>query len=254
MTDFSTRFLCGNPLRLYGTVDSTNPIALAWAREGAPHGACVVAKAQKAGRGRQGRSFFSPEGGLYMSVVLDAPPEKIGQITTLAAVAVCRAVQDTCGMELNIKWVNDCLKEGRKVCGILAEGLLQQSPPKSVVGIGINLGPAAFNEDLSRKAGALFDGPPPLPPLELAEAVLARLLDAYPLMPAHMEEYRARCITLKKQVRFQYQGEERTGLALQVEDSGALVVDMKAAPNHPPARLTLNAGEVSLRKEDGGYW
>lgn len=189
-----------------------------------------------------------------MSVVLNAPPDKIGQMTTLAAVAVCRAVKDTCRMELQIKWVNDCLKNGRKVCGILAEGLMQQTPPQSVVGIGVNLGPVAFGEDLSHKAGVLFDDTPPVTALELGESVLHHLLDAYPHMPKHMQEYRARCVTLNKQVRFLYQGEERTGFTTDVLNSGALVVDAQGNANHPPARITLLAGEVSVRGEGGAYW
>ncbi|NLD35175.1 MAG: biotin--[acetyl-CoA-carboxylase] ligase, partial [Clostridiales bacterium] len=115
----------GLPLRCLGSIDSTNTMAKQWARQGVPHGAAVLADRQTAGRGRLGRSFFSPEGGLYMSLIVDSVGIPPGQLTTLAAVAVLRAAEQVTGRQLHIKWVNDLLLDGRKVCGILTEGIVQ---------------------------------------------------------------------------------------------------------------------------------
>ena len=244
-----------SPARLYEQADSTNRLALEWAREGAPHGALVMAKTQLSGRGRTGRGFESPPGGLYMSVVLDAPADKIGQITTLAGVAVCRAADSLRGIPLRIKWVNDCMKDGLKAGGILAEGLMQLEKPKTVVGIGVNLSPLGLSQDLQGKAGALFEDISPITPLELAKKIHEELLQGYPLMPGHMREYRQRCLTLGKQVAFPWQGQQRTGIAANVLDSGALVVEMDSlVAGEPREHITLLAGEVSVRSPSGAYW
>ena len=112
------------PVQLYDTLESTNRTAKLLALEGAAHGTLVLAGGQTAGRGRLGRSFASPAGkGVYCSVVLRPPlPAANAQTATIgAAVAVCRAVQTLCGLELAIKWVNDLYYRGKKVCGILTE-------------------------------------------------------------------------------------------------------------------------------------
>ena len=133
------------PVQLYDTLESTNRTAKLLALEGAAHGTLVLAGGQTAGRGRLGRSFASPAGkGVYCSVVLRPPlPAANAQTATIgAAVAVCRAVQMLCGLELAIKWVNDLYYRGKKVCGILTEAgtdLESGQLEWLVVGIGLNL-------------------------------------------------------------------------------------------------------------------
>lgn len=130
------------PVYLHERLDSSNQTAKRLALAGAPHGTLVLAGQQSAGRGRMGRRFESPAGkGIYLSLVLRVPvpaSEALG-VTVGAAVAVARAVQKLCGIELGIKWVNDLYYQGKKVCGILTEagtsvesGLLEWL----VVGIG----------------------------------------------------------------------------------------------------------------------
>ena len=157
------------PVYVHERLDSSNQTAKRLALAGAPHGTLVLAGQQSAGRGRMGRRFESPAGkGIYLSLVLRVPvpaSEALG-VTVGAAVAVARAVQKLCGIELGIKWVNDLYYQGKKVCGILTEagtsvesGLLEWL----VVGIGLNLtstpgglaGGAA-----ARTAGSLFPGGP----------------------------------------------------------------------------------------------
>ena len=109
---------------------------------GVPEGTVLIAGAQSAGRGRNSRAFASPEGGLYMSVMLrpQSVTEALG-ITPLAAVAVARAIEEQFGLNPGIKWVNDILIDGKKVCGILAEAV-QGERLNVVLGIGVNVTPA----------------------------------------------------------------------------------------------------------------
>ena len=236
------------PFRYLPETTSTNQEAKLWAREGALHGACVIAARQTAGRGRQGRAFFSPQGGLYMSVILHTQADA-GLLTTLAAVAVRRAVQRVTGKSLSIKWVNDLLLDGRKVCGILTEGVLDGARRIAVAGIGVNVYADAFPDEIQDKAGALFAAPPPDgTAAQLAGAIVEELLSGLPHIPAHLSEYRAHCWTLGQRVRFMAGQQEGTGMARSITDTGALVVHTDTGP------VLLNTGEAQVRGLDGGYW
>lgn len=237
------------PVRCYGDIGSTNTAAKAWALEGAPHGAAVLAENQHAGHGRMGRRFFSPPGGLYMSIVLDAGEIPSGLVTTLAAVSVLRSLQALTGKALQIKWVNDLLYEGRKVCGILAERLyMQPHLDRVVVGIGINTAPVIFPPEIADTAGTLAREGESLDLEELAAGILNDVLANLPLCPRHMDAYRASCVTLGRQVQFVHEGRLRTGLAVGTDLSGALLVDTREGS------LRLEAGEVSVRGTDGSYY
>jgi BirA family biotin operon repressor/biotin-[acetyl-CoA-carboxylase] ligase len=138
-----TSKVLGRVVHYQETVDSTNRIARDLARAGAPHGAVIIADSQTAGRGRLGRSWFSPPGAnLYLSVVLrpEVPPARAPQLALVAATAVAKTVEVVGGVRPEIKWPNDVLLEGRKVAGILAE-LDSEADRVTVVivGIGVNL-------------------------------------------------------------------------------------------------------------------
>jgi BirA family biotin operon repressor/biotin-[acetyl-CoA-carboxylase] ligase len=125
------------------TVDSTNRVAMGLAQEGAPEGTVVLADRQTAGRGRMQRSWQSPPGcNLYLSVILRPaiPPHDAAQITLLAGVAVAEAISAVCPGRVRIKWPNDLLIGGRKVCGILAESRTAAGRIDLViVGVGLNV-------------------------------------------------------------------------------------------------------------------
>ena len=152
-------------LKVYQETDSTNRAAKEAAVTGlAGHGGCVVAGKQTAGRGRRGRSFYSPEGaGLYLSVILK-PHGSLREsllLTAEAAVAVYKAVLKITGISLDIKWVNDLYYNERKVCGILTEAVTDFESGEidfAVVGIGLNLyeTPEGYPEELQGIAGGLF--------------------------------------------------------------------------------------------------
>jgi BirA family transcriptional regulator, biotin operon repressor / biotin---[acetyl-CoA-carboxylase] ligase len=156
-----TRFL-GTPLHFFTTLDSTNTYATRLAREGAREGTAVIADSQSGGKGRLGRSWVSPSGvNLYLSVILrpPVPPATVPQLNLLAAVAVAETIVRVSGLTPAIKWPNDVLVEGKKVCGILAEMQTEAGALRSVVlGIGVNLNAqlSAFPQELHDKASSLF--------------------------------------------------------------------------------------------------
>ena len=144
-------------LFVYDTIDSTNNLAKTMARDGAKSGTVIISNHQTAGRGRQGRSFYSPENsGIYLSYIpkTDIPLEKVVYITTAVSVAVARAINKVCGVYPKIKWVNDLYLDDKKVCGILTEAV--QSTDGNlcgvVVGVGINCS-SVFPAELEDIAG-----------------------------------------------------------------------------------------------------
>lgn len=152
-------------LKLYQEIDSTNRAAKQAAIAGeAGHGSVILACGQSCGRGRRGRSFYSPsQAGLYLSVILQ-PQGNLREsllLTTEAAVAVYKAIRKVTGIELDIKWVNDLYYKGKKVCGILTEAITDFESGEiqyAVVGIGLNLyeEEGGYPPELREIAGGLY--------------------------------------------------------------------------------------------------
>lgn len=161
MKEYEEININGIKIKSFESVVSTNDIAL---EESAEHLLTIVAERQTKGRGRMGRKFFSEEGGLYMSVI--AIPEKtklpFNLITPAAACAVYDALEKIGVCDIKIKWVNDILKNGKKVCGILTQAKsFGKGIEKIVIGIGINLKEpkGGFDESIKQKAAAIeFEG------------------------------------------------------------------------------------------------
>jgi BirA family biotin operon repressor/biotin-[acetyl-CoA-carboxylase] ligase len=220
----------GSPRLHLRTTDSTNDRARALALAGAPHGMLVTAGEQRAGRGRQGRTWSAPPGrALLCSLVLRELPA----LPTLGAAV---AVADVAGAEAQIKWPNDVLLGGRKVAGILAEGRPQEG--WAVLGIGINVALRADDLPASVAAQAAGLG---LEPADV-EAVLAALLEALELRLAQepaaiLAAYRERDALLGRALRWQH----GAGVAAGVDDAGRLLVDLDGG-----GREALDAGEVHL--------
>lgn len=166
----------------YESVGSTMPIAHRVAQNGAQDGTVIVAEEQTEGRGRLARPWSSAAGkGIWMSVILkpDIPPHQAPQFTLIAAVAICRAIEETSGVEVRIKWPNDLLVDGRKVTGILTE--LQADPDRVqaiILGIGINVNqkPSDFPEELADIATSIrVEAGQPVDRAALAAAVLKNI-------------------------------------------------------------------------------
>lgn len=247
------------PLTAITVVDeipSTNTALCSLAREGAPHGTVLIAASQSAGRGRRGRSFFSPDGtGLYISVLLRPmiAAERAVRITTAAAVAAADAIADTVGAEAQIKWVNDLFLEGKKVAGILTESALgtDGNLAYAVLGIGINVAPPAggFPAEIADIAGAILPVPIEDGRARLAASFLTHFFRRYEEIaddvPAYMEEYRRRCFVIGQRVEV-IRGEERyCATALCVDDDAGLVVRRDDG-----TKETLSSGEISVRRTD----
>jgi BirA family biotin operon repressor/biotin-[acetyl-CoA-carboxylase] ligase len=212
------------------TTTSTSDRARALALAGAPHGTLVTAGEQRAGRGRQGRTWSAPAGqALLCSVVLRDPP-------TLLPLAAAVAVAEVCGPDARIKWPNDVQIDGRKVAGILAEGRPQER--WAVLGIGLNV--AVRLDDLPPELHATA-GTLGLEPRDV-EPVLAQLLRALEralaLEPEGiLDAWRTRDALLGREIRWA----AGTGRACGVDDAGRLIVELADG-----SALALQAGEVHL--------
>lgn len=221
-----------------------------------PEWSVVIARRQSGGRGRLGRSFYSPEGtGLYMSVLLRPAfgAEDAALITTAAAVAVARAVEELGSDRAEIKWVNDVLIHGKKICGILTEaGFDMESGGMeyAVLGVGINVCPPAggFPPEIAEVAGAAFPMPRRDLRSQLAAAFLRQFYEIYGALPGDgfAAEYRARSCLVGRRVNVLRNGAARGALALAVDDKCRLVVRYEDGTEE-----TLFSGEVSVRPERG---
>ncbi|MFI3170602.1 MAG: biotin--[acetyl-CoA-carboxylase] ligase [Faecalibacterium sp.] len=236
------------PTHIFDNLPSTNKHAKQLAIEGAPHGTLVLAAAQTAGRGRLGRGFYSPaNSGIYMTLLLRPALQAVDALplTTAAAVAVCRAVEEKCGISLAIKWVNDLYYKDKKVCGILSEAATDFETGTIdwvAVGIGLNLTTTAFDETLAPIATSLYpDGSAPISRAALAGEIARQLLALAPDYNA-MPAYQARCFTPGHWVTVHAAQETYPAKAIAIDESGRLIVERENGQ-----RTALAQGEVSVR-------
>lgn len=234
----------------YGIIDSTNLQARRLI-EGASgeeiQPTVLLAEGQTAGRGRLGRSFYSPtDTGLYTSLIIESPTEldKLLSLTALAAVAASEAIEAAFGINVGIKWVNDLYYNERKIAGILAESCISGTKRYIILGIGINLSTESFPDDILLKAGSLgVTKVTAKAKRELAIDLFARLLDLLECEDTSraMDIYRARSTVIGKRVSFLQNGRENTATALGVTDLGALTVRLDSGET-----LELASGEISI--------
>ena len=241
----------GIPLEIkkYGTVESTNIVAKRLAEDGAPEWTIVTADSQTNGYGRLGRQYFSPGGsGIYISVILrpDTVTEKLSDITTAAAVAVCEAIESVSDLKPSIKWVNDVYLDGKKVCGILTETKFSgETAEYSVLGIGINLYKPAngFDTSIRGKAGYLFEHAESERKIRIIAAVIASFYGYYTRLDstAHLDGYRKRMFLCGKTVGVTANGETKQAEVLGLTDDFGLEVRYMNGKKD-----VLCVGEVSL--------
>jgi len=229
----------GNVIEYHETVESTNDLAVERAREGVSEGYVVLADEQKGGRGRRERVWESPSGGVWTSVVLrpEFPPRDASLVTLAASVAVARAVENE-GVEPTIKWPNDVLIDGKKLCGILVEMEADaESVSHAVVGIGLNANtkpdvPEASPTSLAEHVGEVDRAP-------LTAEILVELEDAYEAGDGILNEWRERSSTLGREVRVETPNETLEGTAERVDETGALVVSTEEGER------TVTAGDCA---------
>lgn len=248
--------LLSQHLEVLQTVDSTNNYLKIRGNQ-APHGATVIANEQTGGRGRRGRTFLSPKDtGIYLSTLVrpNLPPAEALNFTAYVAVAICEGIEKATGLQPGIKWTNDIVLGGKKVCGILTEmsiegesGLLQYI----ITGIGVNVNQQGFPPEIQDIAGSLaMVAGHPIRRGRLA----AELVNALDRMYAawisgggdYLDRYRRACLTIDKEVKLlRADGRVEEGFAEGVDEDFRLIV------RHPDGhREYVTSGEVSVR----GLW
>ena len=231
------------------SVDSTNRRARQLAAEGAPHGTLVIADEQTAGRGRRGRGWISPAGeGVFMSLILrpQSHPSEVARLSMQTALAVALSIAQTTGLDARIKWPNDIVCGGRKVCGMLLEmNADEQAVHDVVAGIGINVHQTQFAPEIEKTASSLDL----LSGQRVCRAALVRAVleaferaEALAAQGALMDAYRARSATLGQRVQVIAPAGSFTGTALEVTDSGSLIVE-----DEEGQRREVLAADVSVR-------
>lgn len=247
----------GRTLCCLDEVDSTNTYVRRLAMEGGADGTVVTANCQTAGRGRMDRDFQSPrDQGIYLTALLrpDLPPERLLPVTALAGVAVCHAVEQVCGVRPQLKWPNDPVLNGKKLCGILTELSLEGETGRVqhlALGIGLNVlqTESDFSPEVRRIATSLSQelGRPVSRPA-LAAALIAELDRLYTALRQgetadYLACYRRDCVNLGKTVRLLRSEEEGEAVqAVDVDESFGLVVE-----HADGSRETIRSGEVSVR-------
>ncbi len=232
------------PVSVLRSVDSTNTEARRrlLAGESAPF--AIFAEEQTAGRGRMGRSFYSPKGtGIYLTLCFSAREGDPLFLTTAAAVAVHRAIESVTGLVVSIKWVNDLYYGGRKVSGILAESLTLGDERYVILGVGVNLYTDEFPDELREIAGGLSEAGAGLRN-RLASALLSELgsLMGEIDRSAYIKTYRTHSMILGQSVVYCENGRSREGVAASIDEMGRLTVR-----HSDGSEKILASGEISLR-------
>lgn len=244
----NTDFIAQNVV-YYKTVDSTNNAAK---NTDCKEGTLFLAETQTKGKGRMGRQWVSERGcGIWMSIVLMPPikAEHINQLTLVTGLAVCETLTELCKLPFKIKWPNDIVIEGKKVCGILVEGIAENGKPVKVIdGIGINVNRKKFTAELADKATSLYM-------LTGKKADRAKIINKFAEIFENyykeflnngiiniMEKYKALCITLNSEITAIKDGKKIDAVAVGITDNGELTVKKEDGTT-----LNINSGEVSVR-------
>lgn len=243
----------GRNLIVLSEVDSTNNYAKNLAVNGASDGTVVISDYQTAGKGRMGRSFFSPQKtGIYMSIVIRPDIDMLSAqlITSCVAAATATAIENLCSADVKIKWVNDLYINERKICGILTEASMSFEEKKldyAVVGIGINVGTTeSFPPELKSIVTSIED--------ETGQKVnrnllCAEILNCFEKYMSNLEsrefmtEYRRRSFIVGKKTAVSRNGKECVGIAVGIDDNANLIVRFENGEEY-----AVNSGEARIIK------
>ncbi len=244
LSHLNTEFI-GRNLIIYDEISSTNTAASE--NSTMPNGTVFLARAQTSGRGRLGRAWQSGRSGMWFSILLKPhiPPESVSAVTLIAGLAV----RDAIGADSMIKWPNDIVIDGKKVCGILTELSAEIDRVNHVIcGIGINLSAHSFPPELEKRATSLK-----LCKIEYdANILLAKILNKFETyyncfltsgFSPFISEYSEKCINIGREVSFTYKNERFTATAVGISENGALIADIDGK------HTEISSGEVTL----GGY-
>ena len=242
-------------LHFSDTVDSTNTRLKELDRTECQEFTAYVADRQTGGKGRMGRNFFSPSSaGVYVSMLYRPHIElsRLGTITAFSAVAICKAIEKITGLQPGIKWVNDIVIGGKKVCGILTEMSIEAESSAAqyvIVGCGINANPpeGGYPPEIEQVAGSLSQFTrSAIDRSNLAAEVIARLAkllsDFSENYDMCVEEYKKRCITIGQDIRVNYGNSNFKAKALDIDNDCGLIIQLPDG-----SRKALTYGEVSVR-------
>ncbi|MCX6011139.1 MAG: biotin--[acetyl-CoA-carboxylase] ligase [Chloroflexi bacterium] len=239
----------GHKVIAYPSLTSTNDIAKREAKKGAREGTVILAEKQTAGRGRLKRAWLSPRGSIALSIILHPTPTQLPSLIMLASLAVAHCIEKVGGLETQIKWPNDVLINGKKVCGILIESDVRGSAVDyAVIGIGlnVNLKPADFPEIAATATSLSHELGRELSRLEIIRCLLVEAEKLYLALPAEdtvYREWRDRLVTLGKKVEVSSGEASYQGIAESVASDGSLFL------RQPDGSLIkIVAGDVSLRR------
>jgi len=231
-----TRLIGQGPIFHFRETDNTNNQAKALAYEGAPEGALVIAEEQSQGRGRRGRTWFSPAGqGIYATVILRSliPLSEAPKLTLLTAVAAADALESQTGLPIRIKWPNDILVNGRKLAGILTEiGTEMDAVDFAVIGLGLNVNipQASFPSDLRSPAtSVLIEKGQPFPRIRLLQAWLGALETYYSLFrqgdfDVILSRWKILTDIVGSRIAVDLPGRRYTGEVQEVDENGVLIL------------------------------
>lgn len=237
----------------FDTIDSTNIKAQELAEKGYQSGTLVVADKQESGKGRRGRSWVSPSGtGIFMTLMIkpDINPNNASMLTLVAALAVAKAITSVTGEEALIKWPNDIVINGKKVCGILTEMNAQFDYINHiVVGIGINVHNESFPDEISQMASSLMieAGGKRFHRAQIIAETMSYFEQYYDTflktqdLSALVREYDELLVNRNKSVRVLDPKEPFDGKAMGITPKGELIVDTWES------RKLVSSGEVSVR-------
>ena len=220
----------------FETIDSTNILAEKLAEKSAKP-LLIISESQTDGRGRNGKSFYSPPTGLYMSLLTHSDSDfySFATATCKAAVAVTRAIEKLTGLKPEIKWVNDIYIDGKKVCGILCRALGGNGKINHLItGIGINLFTEVFPDEIKDSAGSINTAVD----INILSAEIANNLFS---LSDYMDEYRDRSCVIGKVITYWKNGIEYKAQAVGIDENGGLIVD------NGKEKTTLTSGEITLR-------
>ena len=239
----------GKKVIAYPSLSSTNDIAKREAKKGAREGTVILAEEQTAGRGRLKRAWLSPKGSIALSIILHPTPTQLPYLIMVASLAVARCIEKVGGLETQIKWPNDVLIKGKKVCGILIESDVRGSAVDyAVIGIGINvnLKPADFPEIAATATSLAQELGREISRREMIRCLLVEAEKLYLALPegdSVFREWRDRLVTLGKEVELISGKTSYQGVAESVASDGSLLL------RQPDGNLIkIVAGDVSLRQ------
>lgn len=230
----------------YPTIDSTNNQCKRFLADGRQGVFLVTADEQTAGRGRQGKSFYSPAmTGVYFSLVIrpETSLQNAVTATTAASVAVCKAIETLTPLKPKIKWVNDVYLNGKKVCGILTEAItnFEEAIVESVViGIGINISTIDFPDEAGNAGSLDFKISRSALIAEIVNNLMQIALGDY---KTFIDYYRSHSLVIGKRINFIENGRITQATAVAIDETGGLEVELDGGD-----KRVLRSGEISIRQ------